>query len=114
MPGYLRWIWLSRANRSPRGARSVFLFNESDGQRIGVKLAVGRLYRSDDDQDQLGNQESRQENESDQHKTEDTGHNEINGHGELEIDRLLAMSIDEWHRFLLDEPDDQGSGQVAE
>ncbi len=56
---------------------------------------------------QVGNQQHREQQKTNEYEGQYRRSNERNQHGDLEIERFLALLVDECRLVLLDQPDDQ-------
>src|SRR4249920_1952536 len=112
-----RWpaTWPSATARETQGPQKPApLLYQPQRDRITIGLAVVRRQRCNDDEEQIEQADDPDQKEADQHDHQHDAHDRRNRHRDLEIQRLLALVVDERHLVLLDLPDDQRTDDRAE
>jgi len=90
------------------------LFNQSDRERILIKLSFAGLNRCDDDQHGVRHPERYQDWDSDQEDAENCGDRVVNQHRDLEIQRFLSVRVDLRRVAAFYQPDGKRAENVAE
>ncbi|MHC4510513.1 MAG: hypothetical protein ACYTAO_16425, partial [Planctomycetota bacterium] len=92
---------------------NCLLFDESDGQRIAIVLAIVGLDPGDQQENQVENVHRRQQEKADACKTKKTRHKGIYENRNLKVHGFLALVIHEFELVLLYLPDDQRRDDTA-
>ena len=90
------------------------LFDQSDRERILIKLSFAGLNRCDDDQHGVRHPERYQDWDSDQEDAENHGDRVVNQHRDLEIQRFLSVRVDLRRVAAFYEPDDKRTENVTQ
>jgi hypothetical protein len=88
--------------------------NESDRERILIKLSLAGLNRRDDHQHGVQHPEGYQDWNPDQENAEDRGDRVINQHRDLEIQRFLSMRVDLRRVAAFHKPDNKRTENVTQ